>query len=697
MVIMKIKTVNIILTSVLLAFACTKPAPEEPIASFDGLIINEVCPARTITKTSWIEIYNTTDTSIKLKGLRLALTDDAVTDEVIATLSVGLVEAGGYYVISSEDVKFSQPILKATFEEVAIEDKSGAVIDSFSAKYDCSSSTELEDGYSYARVPDISGKWTVTNVATPGEANYKITPYTLSSLVINEVNPAEGWIEIVNNAKKSQNLEYAHLDSANGDRMYTFPVSFKVEAGERFVVECATGLNGFVLNSNENKKVAEFSSSGLDTPAEGGSWSRLPDITGDFRVVSTATKGAVNSDIKTTTDGIVINEFCVSEGWVEISNSNLESAVVSQLFLYYAGTKETLAATIEPATLVSGGKIVKDVNLNSCTGLVLRNSSGALVDKVDFSEVKGSLPSSVKVSNSRIPDGTGNFYAVRTLSKGEKNYGINQDNNIALWVPQSSTPTVDLEALCKLGYGQIFLHEYAFRNYGTEKVKSLVTQAESLGMTLHIWMQCFWWNDDIKWRLPVIDRVGDTPARYNQELFTEIIERAKPYVNAGVHGIHFDYIRFGGTAQKHSFPEDGITGVGAITEFCRQANVALKALNPNLVLSAAVMGEKAPQNSYGQDISQMKDYLDAFLPMAYISSYNYTPTANAQVAQWFKDRAGNSKVWHGVSTYNSNTQGLSAEEIYNDCKNVETNSTVDGVALFRYGIGTLPDMNDLFK
>lgn len=688
---------SIFMFAALAAFSCTKPSPEEPAQSFDGLVLNEVCPAKTVTKASWIEVYNTTDESMRLRGLKISLTAGSAQSEVIATLTHGEVAPGAYYVISSDEHDFSKPLLRSTFEEVSLEDRDGVVIESFSAKYDCQDAVALEDGYSYSRIQDVTGKWHVSNVATPGETNYSIIPHTLTSVVVNEVCKEQGWIEIVNNSKSAQDFEYAYIAAADGTVMYTFPASSRIEAGARVAVDCASGFDGFALYSNTGRKVVEFSSTGLAAPASGGSWSRLPDITGAFKAVTTATRAGANSDTKTTADGIVINEVCAKEGWVEISNSNLENTVVPSLKLYLISGTETLAATFDAATYVPGGKAVKKVDFGTATGLVLRTASGQEVDRMNFSDVSGSLPSDVRCSWSRIPDGTGRFYAVRTPSEGEKNYGIQQDNNIALWVPQSATATVDLEQLCKLGYGQIFLHEYAFKNYGTEKVKSLIRKAESLGQTLHIWMQCFWWNDSIGWRLPVIDRVGDTPAAYNQAMFDEIINRAKPYVQAGVHGIHFDYVRFAGTAQKHSFPDDGITGVGAITEFCRQANVTLKGMNPDLVLSAAVMGEKSPQGAYGQDIAQMSNYLDAFLPMAYISSYGYGPTTNAGVAQWFKDKAGSRKVWHGVSTYDSNSAGLSAERIYDDCKNVADKSTVDGVALFRYGIGTLPDMNDLFK
>ena len=53
------------------------------------------------------------------------------------------------------------------------------------------------------------------------------------------------------------------------------------------------------------------------------------------------------------------------------------------------------------------------------------------------------------------------------------------------------------------------------------------------------------------------------------------------------------------------------------------------------------------------------------------------------------------QVWHGISTYDSSTQGLTAAEIYRDCENI-THSNAHGIALFRYGLGTLPNLSGMF-
>ena len=66
-------------------------------------------------------------------------------------------------------------------------------------------------------------------------------------------------------------------------------------------------------------------------------------------------------------------------------------------------------------------------------------------------------------------------------------------------------------------------------------------------------------------------------------LFDEIIGRAETYLNynVGIDGLHCDYIRFGGTASQHNFPDDGITATGAITEFSRQFSAAAKKIKPS--------------------------------------------------------------------------------------------------------------------
>ena len=675
---------------------CPGPEPEEEYDSMQGIVINEISPSPGIGKEGWIELYNRSNNLIHLKGMQIFLTSNMVTDELVATLSEGEIAANSYYIISTEDVNFTSPMLRATFEEVGIADAEGVLLNSFSLQFDLYGSTRLNDGESYARIPDVTGSWTVTGTPTRGEANYKIIPYALSNLVINEVCPAEGWIEIYNNSGVDQRLEYSYIAASDGTRLYTAPAGTVLKGRERLIAECtadAAKFSNFTYYNNSDKKVVTFSAGSLAAPPTGGSWSRLPDLTGSFYVTETATRGTANVSTTSNLTGLVINEASLA-GWIEVSNTTVSTITAGSLTLK---SGSTTLATKSSLTIPAGGKVVFDVNVSSNNSFTLCGPDGTVLDTFAKSDVRAdSRAATNSTSWSRLPDGTGRWFTVLTPSKGEKNYGIEVGNTVALWVRQSVTNSISLDSLCKLGIGNVLLHEYAYRNYGANKVTSLANRAHELGMTLHIWMQCFWWNDDIGWRSPVIDRVGDTPARYDQDMFNDILGRASNYIDtAPIDGIHFDYIRFGGTASKHNFPDDGITGIGAITEFCRQAYVTLKGKKSSLILSAALMGETAAQSYYGQDPGQMTQYIDVLMPMAYISSYGYSDSKNVSVANWFADRAGNKEVWHGISTYNSNTQGLSAEQIYHDCYNIKS-SRAHGVALFRDGLGTIPDLNGMF-
>ena len=691
---MKRFTLPLLALCMLVLTGCPGPDPIQ-YDSMQGLIINEIVPSPGIGKSGWIEIYNQSNNLIHLNGLQIRLTSDTVEDELVATLTEGEIASKSYYIIDTEEIGFTSPMLRATFQEVGIADPENFLLNSFSLQFDLYGSTRLNDGESYARIPDVTGSWTVTKTPTPGEPNYKITPYSLSNLVINEVSPSEGWIEVVNNSKVDQRLEYSYIAASDGTRLYTVPAGTVFKGGSRMVIESqadASKFSNFTYYDNSDKKVVSFTSGSLATPPTGGSWSRLPDLTGDFRVTATATKGTVNESLSEDISGLVINEVSLA-GWVEIANKSVENIKVSGLNLKSGSTTLASAGAM---TIPAGGHYVFEVNVSANNSFSLCSTDGTPISTFAKSEVRADGRSATtSTSWSRLPEGTGKWYTVLTPSRGAKNYGIEVNNTVGLWVRQSSTNSISVDSLCRLGIGHILLHEYAFKNYGAAKVSSICQQAHERGMKVHIWLQCFWWNDNIGWRSPVIDRNGDTPARYDQDMFNDILGRAKGYMDTDIDGIHFDYIRFGGTANKHNFPDDGITGIGAITEFCRQAYVALKGKKSDIILSAALMGERNAQQYYGQDPAQMTQYIDILMPMAYISSYSYSASTNVAVANWFADRAGDKQVWHGISTYNSNTQGLSAAEIYRDCLNI-TSSRAHGIVLFRDGIGTLPDLTGMY-
>ena len=268
-------------------------------------------------------------------------------------------------------------------------------------------------------------------------------------------------------------------------------------------------------------------------------------------------------------------------------------------------------------------------------------------------------------------------------------------NTNAIWLWSKYMNEVDLEQLAAKDIKNIILHEVAFSAHGVDSTMAFIHSAEEQGILVHIWFQCFYNNG--KWISPV----DDEKCCYRQDYYDTLITRAKYYVDLGVKGIHLDYIRFGGTAKKHNLSKE-VNSVGAITEFCRQLNEAIKPEHPEVVLSAALMPEIESQEWYGQDPSQMGRYLDVLMPMIYRYTPNYRKLGEqwpVEAASYFAREGSPAQVWAGTTTYEGGDDGdiknLPADRIFSDCADYR-NTGATGVVLFRYGLGELPDLHGVF-
>ena len=266
-------------------------------------------------------------------------------------------------------------------------------------------------------------------------------------------------------------------------------------------------------------------------------------------------------------------------------------------------------------------------------------------------------------------------------------------NTNGIWLWSRYMEEVDLDELAQKNIGNIILHEKAFETYGEEKTMEFVKAAGDRGLLVHIWFQCFY--NDGKW----INPVDDENNRYKQEYFDEVIGRAVHYAELGVKAIHLDYIRFGGTAWKHN-PSDSVTAVGCVTEFCRQMNAAVKSVEPDILLSAALMPEPESEYYYAQDPALMGQYLDVLMPMIYRHSPAYSKGGEGwadDVAKYFVEKGAPAQVWAGTTTYTGDdgeVVPMDGEGILRDCRDF-SDTGVRGIVLFRYGIGELPDMSEI--
>lgn len=258
-----------------------------------------------------------------------------------------------------------------------------------------------------------------------------------------------------------------------------------------------------------------------------------------------------------------------------------------------------------------------------------------------------------------------------------------QSNGNGYWVQGRDMNSVDLAKLASLGTTDILLNYYAFPTYGESAVLSWIQNARSYGINVHIWMQAFYSGG---WINPV------SGGSVDRELFDDLIIEAKYYAGlSGVAGVHFDYLRYPGTAYKTS------GGTAAITQFVKEVTEACREVNPNIILSAAVMPETTNDiYYYGQDIPAISKYLDVIIPMQYKGNYNTGTSWLSSTTKWFVENSNGAEIWSGLQAYisDANTAKLSYNELFNDAQTV-INDGADGVMLFRFGLSNFLNFNDL--
>lgn len=677
----------VVAVALILGTACTKTPDYATPQELSPMVLNEICPVWNSPDKAWVELANTSSSDVNVNGLQIQVSDDYYYRFKIFQFPEQTVAAGERFVLD-----LAEYILDCnTLEEVVLASADGTVISSIDIK----GIGVPETGGSWSRIPDISGEFIATETATKSEPNYKYVPYVIDGVIINEIGAKEGWIELVYDVIRGEVI----LDettivckdaSGNEKTVYTFGHK-SAEAGEKVVVDAQLGaFESVSIVSNEKKTVSVFNLSDLkdNIGADAVSYARIPDLKGEWHCCYSSTKGTANKDESADDSVLRINEVNLSEGWVEIYNPTVRTVKSSSSKISDGSNTVPVSGEYGPGEFKVFG-----MKATPSSQIILNGSNGGRADEFSAAIVKDQeIPQ--QGSWSRIPDGS-DWYTVKTSSRGEKNYGVTKYNTVGIWYRQSSTPSLEKNMLdyVKNGIGHIFLHEYAFKYY-EEMIPSILAKAREYGIKIHIWMQCFWWNDGKGvngWRSPV----DDANHCYDQALFDDILgaERAEKYVKAGVDGIHFDYIRFGGTSSKHDFPEYGISGVGSINEFLRQADERLRGINPDLIMSAALMGETGSEKAYGQHPEDMAQYLDILIPMLYRYGKWNRPTM-AGKGEWFAKHGQPAQCWAGIQTYDENSYSLSSEDIRLDAEAFEGRG-VKGVCLFREGLGQIPDLRHI--
>lgn len=252
----------------------------------------------------------------------------------------------------------------------------------------------------------------------------------------------------------------------------------------------------------------------------------------------------------------------------------------------------------------------------------------------------------------------------------------------AIWVWSTDKDKLNLDQLKRNGITNIFVHEQAVKS---SNFKSWLKKVNKKGLKVHIWMLVFY--KDGKFINP-INKNGNI----KKSLFKSNVKRAKKYAKIkGVAGVHFDYIRFPGTAYKYK------KGVHAINLMTKQLSTAVKKANRNAMVSAAVMPESifSDKYYYGQDIKAMSKHIDVFCPMIYSHSYGQSSKwIQSQTKAFKKAMGGNAQIWAGLQTYGATGKRLSNKALTKDIKYALKGGAV-GIAFFRFGLFDQVDMNKI--
>ena len=365
---------------------------------------------------------------------------------------------------------------------------------------------------------------------------------------------------------------------------------------------------------------------------------------------------------------------------VQISVVNAPAPVDSKITVVSPTTFIKGAGESLKVSLTSGGKALvgKEVvfklgsksynrvtDSNGVASLPIGLAVGKYTFNLEFAGEGNIQPSSLSVA----------IEVVKTPAPATNGYGY--------WVFGADMKNVDLNSLASKGTTDLFLNYYAIETHGKTAVESWIAKASNLGIRVHIWMQSF---NDGEWINPVKD------GQVNQKYFNEKIAEAESYAAVkGVAGIHLDYLRYPGNAYKTT------GGTEAINTFVKQIVSAIRAVNPNLIISAALMPECDDlKYYYGQDYDVISKYMDAVLPMVYKGNYEAGSAWITSTSKWFVEHSKGAKVWTGLQGYESDSHvvPLPSAEIKHDAE-AALKGKADGVIIFRWGVTNFVDFKSL--
>ncbi len=263
--------------------------------------------------------------------------------------------------------------------------------------------------------PDVWASSVAVN-GTPGRPNGGEAWPERMRVVINEVAPAAGFLELYNAGEETVDLSGCHVSmTPRNPRAHALPAGTSLAPGQ-FAVVAAAAMGGVIpragtviLSDAAGVRWIDgvrFAVSGAGTEAA----ARFPDGRGALHIVSDATRGAANSPPRTW--GVVINEIMYHPSgppgepdseWIELLNTGPESVDLSG----WRFTNGILYAFPEGVVVAPGGfaVIARDparVATEYGIGDVLGPFAGALAndaERLELADDRGNTVDSVRYAD----------------------------------------------------------------------------------------------------------------------------------------------------------------------------------------------------------------------------------------------------------------------------------------------------------
>ncbi|MGL5692063.1 MAG: lamin tail domain-containing protein [Bacteroidales bacterium] len=452
----------------------TNPSPSPEDSVYAGLIINEICGGDNPemvdgveTRYDWVELYNTNSTPVNIKGLMLCKDGLPIYCGTNVTI-----QPSSYLVLGQKEGHFTDGISSDKQVEISIHTAKGTLLNKFNKTTDINALASHPVGGSYARIPNITGNWSVVDSATKGTANVgNTTEIDYSNLVLNEVcggdfepilwddgltTDNDDWVELYNKGTQPIDISGVTVIKDGTAITYTIPENTTLNANSYFVASRAKGqLTSGISNGTKLVSIAIAKPSGdvidsltcaTDLPSIGhslgASYARVPNGTGNWKImnIGQSTRGDSNDNLPANPyEGLVLNEICGygseaaldKDDWVEIYNNTDRVIDTSDLKILYSNNTEQVVDSpihtfAKGTSIQPKGRVVitpADGNISNTKVITVKLVSAdnvviSVFDRAIDSKESGHNPGG---SYARIPDGTGIWYAVPTHSKNLAN------------------------------------------------------------------------------------------------------------------------------------------------------------------------------------------------------------------------------------------------------------------------------------